>query len=46
MNHLDNNLIQLPIAFNQSSGSPNPAPNPAPAANSPNAAEQSSPTRQ
>jgi hypothetical protein len=46
MNHLDNNLIQLPIAFNQSSSSPNPAPNPAPAANSPTAAEQSSPTRQ
>jgi hypothetical protein len=30
MNHLDNNLIQLPLAFNQPSNSANPAPNPAP----------------
>lgn len=26
MNHLDNNLIELPVASNQHSGSPNPAP--------------------
>jgi hypothetical protein len=25
MNHLDNNLIQLPVAFNQTSSSPGPA---------------------
>jgi hypothetical protein len=45
MNHLDNNLIRLPIAFNQSS-SPNPAPNSAPAGSNQSPAEQSSPTRQ
>src|SRR5690242_17178185 len=45
MNHLDNNLIQLPIAFNQPSSSPNPAPNPAPPASNPAPADQSSEKR-
>jgi hypothetical protein len=34
MNHLDDNLIQLPLAFNQSSSGSNPVSNPAPAASS------------
>jgi hypothetical protein len=45
MNHLDNNLIQLPLAFNQSSSSSSPAPNPAPPASNPAPAEQSSDKR-
>jgi hypothetical protein len=40
MNHLDNNLIQLPIAFNQFYGS-NPAPNTAAPAGNPVPAEPS-----
>jgi hypothetical protein len=36
MNHLDNNLIQLPVAFNQTSSSPAPASsNPSPPAEKP-----------
>ena len=49
MNHLDNNLIQLPLAFNQSSNNSNPAPNPgpnsAPIAGNPAPADQSSEKR-
>lgn len=45
MNHLDNNLIQLPVAFNQFSGSPNPAANSAPAASNSTPGEQSSEKR-
>ena len=42
MNHLDNNLIQLPVAFNQFSGNPNPPANSAPAASNSTPGEQSS----
>jgi hypothetical protein len=45
MNHLDNNLIQLPVAFNQLSASPNPAANTAPAVSNPTPGDQSSEKR-
>jgi ABC-type arginine transport system permease subunit len=49
MNHLDNDLIRLPIAFNQSSSSANPSPNTMPNAAPPSSnaapAEQSSDKR-
>jgi hypothetical protein len=42
MNHLDNDLIRLPLAFNQSSGSANSSPNTtAPATTNPAPAESS-----
>ncbi|MGN6747012.1 MAG: hypothetical protein ACTHJS_00285 [Xanthobacteraceae bacterium] len=44
MNHLDNDLIRLPVAFNQSSSS-NPSPNTTPPAGNPAPAEQSSDKR-
>jgi len=45
MNHLDNDLIRLPVAFNQLTGNPTPAPNSTPAASNPAPAEPSADKR-